>query len=143
METLNRIVGAVLIAIAAIIAIHTVIEPAYYTSTAAAVYSPVWAYINPLSALAMVLGVIYSYIRSRSFAHESGAAAATWGRLAANTLFYGFVFTGIVFFASWFMLLSPGHTVLAADSAGFLWIIVDALMPVLSGALGITLLRGE
>lgn len=143
METLNRIVGAVLIVIAAAIGIHTVIEPIYYTSTDAATYNPVWAYINPLSALAMVLGVIYGYIRCRSFAHEGGASAVTWGRLAANTLFYGFVFTGIVFFSIWFDLLNPDHTVLAPASAGFLWPIVDALMPVLSGAMGITLLRGE
>lgn len=143
METLNRIVGAVLIIIAAIIGIHTVVEPVYYTSTDAAVYNPVWAYIHPLSALAMILGVIYGYIRSRSFAHESGASAATWGRLAANTLFYGFAFTGIVFFSIWFTLLNPDHTTLAPASAGFLWTIVDVLMPVLSGALGIALLRGE
>lgn len=143
MEMLNRIAGAVLIIIAAIIGIHTVIEPIYYTSTDAATYNPAWMYINPLAALVMVLGVIYGYTRSRSFAHESGAAAATWGRLAANALFYGFVFTGIVFFSIWFTLLNPGYTVLAPASVGFLWTVVDALMPVLSGAMGVALLRGE
>ena len=42
METLKRVIGVVLILIAAIIAIHTVIEPVYHTSSEAQPYSSTW-----------------------------------------------------------------------------------------------------
>ena len=51
MEGLKKVIGVVHIAIAAIVAIHTVIEPIYHTSTDANLYSSIWGYINPLSAI--------------------------------------------------------------------------------------------
>ena len=37
---LKRISGAVLVAMALVVAVHTVVEPLYYTSTAESPYSP-------------------------------------------------------------------------------------------------------
>ncbi len=48
MDTFRRIVGVVLIVTAVVVAVHTVIEPLYYTSTEASPYSPHWGKINPL-----------------------------------------------------------------------------------------------
>ena len=63
MAALKRIIGVVLIVIAAIVAIQTVFEPIYHTSTDDSPYSSAWDYINPLSAISIILGVIFGYIR--------------------------------------------------------------------------------
>ena len=143
MHTFRRIVGVVLIVTAVVVAVHTVIEPLYYTSTEASPYSPHWSKINLLTALAVVLGVIFSYIRKRSVDREGGDAPLTREFLAANTLFYGFLFIGILFFWNWFNLLSPAFTAVGRDTVSFAWITIDAGLPLLAGAMGLSLLCGD
>ena len=143
MHTFRRIVGVVLIVTAVVVAVHTVIEPLYYTSTEASPYSPHWSKINLLTVLAVVLGVIFSYIRKRSVDREGGNAPVTREFLAANTLFYGFLFVGILFFWSWANYRSPGFTAVGADAASVVWGIVDALLPLLCGAMGVALIRAR
>lgn len=143
MDAAKRVAGAVLIVIAVIVAAHTIAEPWYHTSTPEQPYSPIWSYIDPLSALAVILGVGFGFARKRALDGEPSASAATWGRLAANTLFYGFVFVGIIFFTDYFSLLNEAYTALNASAATILWTLVDALLPLLAGALGAALLRGE
>ena len=143
MDAGKRVAGAVLIVIAVIVAVHTIAEPWYHVSTPEQPYSPLWTYIDPLSALAVVLGVAFGFARKRALDGEASAAAATWGRLAANTLFYGFVFVGIMFFTDWFSLLNANYTALNASAASILWTLVDALLPLLSGAMGAALAQGK
>ena len=49
---------------------------------------------------------------------------------------------GILFFWSWFNLLSPEFTAIHKAAISVVWIIFDAAHPILAGALGIHLLRG-
>ena len=63
--------------------------------------------------------------------------------LAANTLFYGLLFIGILFFFNWFNLLSPAYTAVGPDAVSVVWALIDAALPLLLGALGLTLLRGN
>ena len=101
MESLKRFIGVVLIVIAAIVAIQTILEPIYHTSSTeegANRYSSTWAYINPLSAISIILGLIFGYIRMRGIGENSSVQEF----IAANTLFYGFIFTAIIFFWNWF-----------------------------------------
>ena len=142
MEPLKKIVGVVLIIIAAIVAIHTVIEPLYYTSTAENPYnSSVWAYINVISAISIVLGIIISYAR-KSKVDEN---ASVQEFITANTLFYGFMFAAIFFFWNWFGLINSGqdYTPTQSDTGSMVWIIFDAILPLLNGALGAHLLRNS
>lgn len=143
MDTIRRIIGLVLIAIGAVVAIHTIIEPLYHTSSEASPYSPIWAYINPLTALAIVLGVIFSYSRKREVDRKGGGAPVTRDFLEANTLFYGLLFVGILFFFNWFNLLSPAYTAVGADTVSAVWALIDAAFPLLSGATGLSLLSGD
>ncbi len=143
MDTFRRIVGVVLIVTAVVVAVHTVIEPLYYTSTEASPYSPHWGKINPLMVLAVVLGVIFGYIRKRSVDREGGDAPVTREFLAANTLFYGFLFVGILFFWNWFNLLSPAFTAVGMDTVSLVWIIIDTGLPLLAVVLGLSLLSGD
>ena len=140
MEALKRVIGVILILIAAIVAIHTVIEPLYHTSSADQPYSSAWNWINWLSAISIILGLIFSYIRmSRAGDGSSGPEF-----IAANTLFYGFLFTGILFFWNWFGLHNKEtFTAASTDVRSLVWILFDALHPLLSGAMGAHLLRSS
>ena len=141
METLKRIIGVVLIVIAAIIAIQTVLEPIYHTSTEDSPYSSTWDYINPLSAISIILGLIFGYIRMS----RAGADASVQEFIAANTLFYGFLFAAIIFFWNWFGISSMGQdfTAVSGNTRGTVWILFAATFPLLNGALGAHLLRSS
>ena len=143
MNTVRQIVGAVLILIGIVVAVHTVVEPLYHASSQASPYSPIWSYINPLMALAILLGLIFGCIRKREVDREGSAAPVTRDFLAANTLFYGLLFVGILFFYNWFNLLSPAYTAMGPDAVSVVWALVDAALPLLLGAQGLSLLRGD
>lgn len=141
MEVLKRVIGVVLILIAAIVAIHTVIEPVYHTSSDAQPYSSAWDWINWLSAISIILGLIFGYIRMS----RAGDGSSVQEFVAANTLFYGFLFAAILFFWNWFGISGAGQdfTAVSPDTRGLVWIVFDALHPLLSGALGAHLLRSS
>ncbi len=135
----RQIIGVILMVIAAIVAIHTIADPLYHTSTEARPYSPLWDYINPLMALAIVAGLVMGFLRKRIVDSEGGV---TWDRLAASALFYGFIFVGILFFLSWFNLFNDDYTAIGPDAAAVIWAIVDGLLPVLVGAMGMRVFKG-
>lgn len=140
METLKRIIGVVLIVIAAIVAIQTVIEPIYHTSTAESPASSAWNYINPLCLISIILGVIFGYIRM----NRAGENASVQEFIAANTIFYGFLFVAIIFLRNWFSQLGIGaNFTTPGDTRELLWIVFDAIFPLLSVALGVHLLRNN
>ena len=138
---LRRIASIVLIVVGVVVAVHTVVEPLYYVSTEASPDSPIWSIIDPFQALAVALGVIFGYIRKRGVDLEGGAPI-TREFLEANTLFYGFLFVGILFFWNWFNILSPAYTAVGTDTVSLLWGFINAALPLLSGAMGLSLLRG-
>ena len=142
MDILGRLSGVVLLMVAAVVAVHTVIEPLYHTSTAAQPYSEAWDFIDPLMALGIVLGVIFGYLR-KSRADSAAGTAMTWARLSASAQFYGFLFVGIMFFWNWAILHSPNFTAVGADTTSLVWIIIDAGLPLLSGVMGVALLRNN
>ncbi len=141
MEGLKRLIGIVLIIIAAIVAIHTVIEPVYHTSTDESPYSSAWDIINLLSLISIILGVIFSYSRMS----RAGANSSVQEFLAANTQFYGFMFAAIIFLWNWFGISDVGADFkpVGADPRTMIWILFDAVLPLLNGALGVHLLRSK
>ena len=137
----RQIIGVVLMVIAAIVAIHTVVEPLYFDSslTGSGYNEGVWAIINPLTALGFIAGIIMSFLRKRAVDTEGGV---TWDRLAASVLFYGFVFVGILFFWNWFNLLNPRFTAIHPAAIQQTWIIIDAGFPILAASLGMRVFKG-
>jgi len=67
------------------------------------------------------------------------AISRSW--LVANTQFYGLLCVAILLLWNWFNLLSPRFTAVGAETVSLVWILIDALLPPLLGALGISLLR--
>ena len=137
---LKQIVGAILTIVGVAVAIHTVVEPLYHTSSDAQPYSPFWDILNPFMALSIVLGLIFGYIRKKGI--DSGDAI-TREYLAANTQFYGLLVVGIMFFWNFFNLHNDAFTAIGADAATLVWILIDATLPLLLGAMGISLMRGN
>lgn len=143
MNTVTRVVGVFLIAVAAVVAIHAVVEPLYYTSTESSPDSPAWDYINVFTALSIVLGVVFGYLRKRAVDERSDGSDVSWERIAANVLFYGFVFVGVMFFWNWFTVINDRRFSVAGDGTIWLvWRLVFCTLPLLSGAMGMALLRG-
>ena len=140
---MNRIVGIYLVAMAVILAVHTVVEPLYHVSADGQPYSPLWTIINPLTALAVVLGVIAAWQCKRAVDKEGEDGPVSRAFLIANTLFFGLLFVGILFFWNWFNLLSPGFTAIPPETVSLVWIVIDAALPLLWGATGIALIRGR
>ena len=141
MESLKRFIGIVLIVVAAIVAIQTILEPIYHTSTDESPYSSTWDYINPLSAISIILGLIFGYIRLSGV----GADSSVQEFIAANTLFYGFIFIAIIFFWNWFgiMEVASDFTGVSHSTRSLVWILVDAILPPLNIAMGIHLMRAS
>lgn len=133
---LNRVGGVFLIAMAVVIAGHTVIEPLYHTSLTEQPYSRVWDVLNPLMAVAILLGLRVTYVRKKALVGD----VVTRAYLATNTLFYGLLFIGILFLWNWFGLLSPEFTAAGSDTKSLVWIIVDAALPLLLAATGSSML---
>ena len=142
MDMLRKIIGILLIVIAAGVAIHTVIEPLYHTTTDAQPYAPLWNILDPFMAVAIVLTIIFGYIRKRDACSEADTTVTReW--ISANVVFYGIIFIGIMFFWNYFNLLSPTFTAIGADTVSMAWIIIDAALPLLLGAMGIHLFRAD
>ena len=137
---LKQIVGAILTIVGVAVAIHTVIEPLYHVSTDEQLYSSFWGILNPLMVLSIILGLIFGYIRKKGI--DSGDTI-TREYLAVNTQFYGLLFIGILFFWNYFNLHSDAFTAIGADTQSLVWILIDASLPLLLGAMGISLLRSN
>jgi p-aminobenzoyl-glutamate transporter AbgT len=138
---LKQIIGAILTIVGVAVAIHTIAEPLYHASSDGQPYSPFWENIlNPLMVLAIILGLIFGYIRKKSV---DGSDAITREYLAANTQFYGLLFVGILFFWNYFNLHSDAFTAIGEETVSLVWILIDASLPLLLGAMGISLLRAN
>ena len=138
---LSRICGVFLLALAVVVAIHTVAEPLYHTSSDTQPYSPFWAILDPIMVLGIALGLVFSYARKRRVDGEGDSGPVTREFLVANTQFFGFVSVGILMLWNWFNLLSPAFAAVGADTVSLVWILIDATLPLLLGSVGMFLVR--
>ena len=136
---LKKIIGIYLVLVAVLVGVHTVVEPLYHVSTEARPYSPAWDVLNVMMFVALVLGIVYGYLRKTAVDNDGGGVSREY--LVANTLFYGFLFVSILFFWNWFNLHSPAFTAIEDEAVSLVWIIIDALLPLVTGAMGIHLAR--
>ena len=136
---MKRICGVILVVMAVVVAVHTVVEPLYYTSTEESPYSPVWAVLGWAMMLPLALGVWFGYVRKKD-ADSGGAVTREF--VAANVHFYGGLFFGIMFLFNWFNQLAPTFTAVGNDTLSLVWIVLDAGLPLLWGSMGMFLLRG-
>ncbi|MCZ0955304.1 MAG: hypothetical protein OXQ89_04515 [Rhodospirillaceae bacterium] len=136
---LKKIIGMYLILVAVLVGAHTVIEPLYHVSTEARPYSAAWDILNPMMIVALLLALVFAYQRKNGVDSDQGASTREF--IAANTLFYGFLFVSILFFWNWFNLHSPEYTAIGNETVSLAWIVIDALLSLLTGAMGVHLVR--
>lgn len=141
MSGIQRFFGIVLMVTGIVVAVHTVVEPLYHVSSEDSPYSPLWTHINRLMLLSIVLGVIYSYIRTKNAGSAGDDGPVTREYLVANIQLYGFLFVGILFLWNWFQLSSPAYTAIGADAHSLVWAFIDAALPLLTVTLGLHLWR--
>lgn len=139
---LRKVIGVLLIVGAAAVAIHTVVEPLYHASTEAQPYAPLWNILDPIMAVAIILTALFGYMRKRD-ADAADEATVSREFVSANAVFFGILFIGIMFFWSWFNLLAPAFTAVGDDAVSLAWIIIDAALPLLLGAMGMSMLKSE
>ena len=137
----QRIGGVFLVLVAVAVAVHTVVEPLYHASAEGQPYSPLWSVLDPLMVAAVAVGAIFAWLRKRAAGGKRDGNTVTRAWLAANTWFYGLLFVAILLLWSWFNLLSPRYTAAPDATTATVWIIIDALLPLLLASLGISLLR--
>ena len=138
---INRISGIYLIAVAVAVAVHTVVEPFYHTYNVADMYGAIWGVLDVFMAVALVLGLIFGYVHKSAVDSEGNSGSVSREFFIANTLFYGFLFVSILFFWNWFTHLNPGAPPPPAGKVLIVWLLVDAALPLLAGAMGMHLLR--
>ena len=139
----QRVGGIFLVLVAVAVAVHTVVEPLYHSSSDGQPYSPLWSVLDPLMVAAVAVGVIFAWLRKRAAGGQRDGDAVTREWLAANTWVYGLLFVAILLLWNWFNLLSPRFTAVPDAAASLVWILIDALLPLLLGSLGISLLRAN
>ena len=138
----QRIGGIFLLVVAVAVAVQTVVEPLYHASKEGQPYSPLWSVLDPLMVVAVAVGVLFAWLRKRAAGGGGrGSDVVTRAWLAANTWFYGLLAVAILLLWNWFNLLSPRFTAIGDETASLVWIIIDTLLPLLLGSLGISLLR--
>jgi len=140
---IRRMCGLFLLLVAVAVAVHTVVEPLYHASTETQPYSPLWNILDPLMVAAVAVGLLYAFLRKRRADRNQGGSAISRAWLVANTLFYGLLFVAILLLWNWFNLLSPRFTAIGDETVSLVWILIDALLPLLLGALGVSLLGND
>ena len=133
MDALRRSVGVLLLLTAAIVGIYFVVDQLE-------VLPFLWAELNYLMAVAVVLGLIFAYLRKHSLEAAGLDRIVTRRYLEANILFYGFLLFAMLFFWNWFDRLIDDEP--QGIHRNIVWIIVDTVGTLLWGALGMFLLRG-
>lgn len=138
-----RRIGAVFfVAVAAAVAVHAVVEPLYHVPTEGEPYAPLWDVLDPVMVVAVALGAVLAWRRKRAADRRTDGTAIR-EYLAANALFAGFLFVGVLLLRNWFDQLTPGSAAAGADTVVLTWLLVDAALPVLCGATGAGLWTGK
>ena len=140
MHLVKGAVGVFLILHGAAAALFSMAEPLYH-DTKTLGYSPVWAYLDPMTLAGLLLGAVFAGLQWRAAAAKPADGGWPGQRLTAGLLFYGFLFVGIMFFREYFAELTGR---IAFDvSADVIYTILYAIYPLLAVTTGVRLLRGR
>lgn len=130
MNAVRRIVGALLILTAAAVAFFAIFDPLVQD----AIF--IWPYLNPIMFVALALGTSVAFHIKRDAA--ASAESSAMRRLEAGTLFYGFLFVGILFMSNWLNAILDDSQ---RDARFLVWYFINAILPVMLGYCGVYLLR--
>ena len=138
---IDRICGIYLILVALAVGLHTILESPYHTYDSATLYGAIWDILDWFMAVAFLLLLGFGYQLKRGLSDAEDTASVSREFVTAYTLFYGSLYFAILFFWNWFMHLNPEAVMPDGGIVRLIWLIVDPALVLLSGAMGIHLLR--
>ena len=130
MLTLPRLVAALLLGSAIVVAAHFI--SSHFYSDAIEV-EDIWYVLNWIMAAGVLFALAYNFMRRRA---ESG-------NLGASVAFYVTVLLALWFFWSWFSELTSEPDSSGDTARSIMWILVDGLYPVVTGGVACRLWSSE
>ena len=128
---MTRFVAFVLLLAAVVVGIHMVVEPLYQSMDSGA--GSLWDWINWLIALAVILGLVFSYQGKCAADASDGGVTREWVESCFH--FFGFVALAMLFFWSWFDMLMEAYSS-TEDTTALVWPVIYVAVAILCGSLG-------
>lgn len=134
MNVVRRIIGAVHVLVSLVIAAQFIAWRLYDSGD-------VWAVVNYVSLVAIALAFYFNWERKRK--HDaSGETGITREYLESNVMHFATIVLAALFLFNWLNLLVNGATKVGEEVMhDIVWVVVDIMLIVVSGATGGYLLR--
>ena len=136
MDGIRRIIGVVHI-------IYSLVIAVVFVLWRTGVVDDLWAVINVLSCLVIALAFYFSLERKRK--HDaSGETGITREYLESNVMYFATIILAALFLFNWLNVLVNGPSEVGEEVMhDVVWVVVDIMIIVVSGATGGYLLRGN
>lgn len=136
MAGFRRIIGVVHILVSLLIAVQFIAWRLYDSGE-------VWGVVNYISLVAIALAFYFNWERKRN-SDASGETGITREYLESNAVYYATIVLAALFLFNWLNLLVNGASEVGEEVMhDVVWVVVDILIIVVSGATGGYLLRGS
>ena len=137
MNAFKRLVGAYLVGLGAIVAVHF-ITTQFYDPTWTGDSIAVWQVLDPLMAIGIVIVLITAFQGKCGLDRQSNGDTVSRQYLETNFTFY---FGIVLFIGLLWNWIGVGFIEPTNDNV-LLWLLIDTTLPPFVGAAGIRLLRG-
>ena len=135
MAGIRRIIGAAQVLVSLVVAVQFIMWRLYDSGD-------VWAIVDYVMLVAIALAFYFNLERKRK--HDaSGARGITREYLESNVMYFATMVLAALFLFNWLNLLVNGATAVGEEVMhDVVWVVVDVMIIVISGATGGYLLRG-
>ena len=130
----TRILSLYLILVGVAVAAHFVAVPWYHPGGDEPY--PVWDVLDALMAVAIAIAFITALVHKRQ--HDAADGGSAVEHVSVNTVFYGIIIVGLLFYWNWSNLLRD-----SGESDWLVWNFIDVALPLLLVAAGRRLWRGS
>ena len=136
MDGIKRIIGALLIVFSIVIAVQFIAWRLYDSGE-------VWKYVNYVSLVAIALAFYFNW--QRKYKQEaSGETGVTREYIESNVLYFATMILAALFLFNWLNLLVNGAKDVGEEVMhDVVWVVVDIMLIVVSGATGGYVLQGS
>lgn len=136
MDGIKRIVGGLLILFSIVIAVQFIAWRLYDSGE-------VWKYVNYVSLVAIALAFYFNLERKRKN-ETSGDGSVNREYIESNVLYFGTMVLAALFLFNWLNVLVNGAKDVGEEVMhDVVWVVVDVMLIVISGATGGYLLKGS
>ena len=135
MAGIRRIIGAAQILVSLVVAVQFIMWRLYDSGE-------VWAIVDYVMLVAILLAFYFNWERKRK-SDASGDRGITREYLESNVMYFATMVLAALFLFNWLNLLVNGATAVGEEVMhDVVWVVVDVMIIVVSGATGGYLLRG-